>query len=68
MPLVLSIRWHRDVRLQCTILDGKTFGKRSMFTMTTWDIGHAISDRDIQLAKYLDHVYSEFPGADASID
>ncbi|MBT9311082.1 4a-hydroxytetrahydrobiopterin dehydratase [Leptothoe kymatousa] len=31
--------------------------------LTTWDIGHAISDRDIQLAKYLDHAYGEFPGA-----
>ena len=33
--------------------------------LTTWDIGHQISDRDIQLAKYLDRAYSEF---DASVD
>jgi pterin-4a-carbinolamine dehydratase len=32
--------------------------------LTTWDIGHKISDRDIQLAKYLDQEYSNFPGAD----
>lgn len=32
--------------------------------LTTWDINHFISDRDIQLAKYLDHAYSEFSGAD----
>lgn len=31
--------------------------------LTTWDINHFISDRDIQLAKYLDHAYSEFSGA-----
>ena len=31
--------------------------------LTTWDIDHSISDRDIQLAKYLDHAYGEFPGA-----
>jgi pterin-4a-carbinolamine dehydratase len=30
--------------------------------LTTWDIGHRVSDRDIQLAKYLDKVYAEFPG------
>ncbi|MBW4629249.1 MAG: 4a-hydroxytetrahydrobiopterin dehydratase [Brasilonema octagenarum HA4186-MV1] len=31
--------------------------------LTTWDIGHRISDRDIQLAKYFDKAYAEFPGA-----
>ena len=31
--------------------------------LTTWDIGHNISDRDIQLAKYLDQAYAEFSGA-----
>jgi pterin-4a-carbinolamine dehydratase len=30
--------------------------------LTTWDIGHRISDRDIQLAKYFDKAYSEFVG------
>jgi pterin-4a-carbinolamine dehydratase len=30
--------------------------------LTTWDIGHRISDRDIQLAKYFDKAYSEFAG------
>lgn len=34
--------------------------------LTTWDIGHCISDRDIVLAKYLDRAYSEYPGADPS--
>ena len=29
--------------------------------LTTWDIGHKISDRDIQLARYFDRAYSEFP-------
>ena len=28
--------------------------------LTTWDIGHRISDRDIQLARYLDQAYSDF--------
>jgi pterin-4a-carbinolamine dehydratase len=28
--------------------------------LTTWDIGHRISDRDIQLAKYFETAYSEF--------
>lgn len=32
--------------------------------LTTWDIGHQISDRDIQLAKYLDEAFSNFPGAE----
>lgn len=32
--------------------------------LTTWDIDHQISDRDIQLAKYLDQAFSNFPGAD----
>lgn len=31
--------------------------------LTTWDIEHKISDRDIQLAKYFQLAYSEFPGA-----
>ena len=31
--------------------------------LTTWDIGHRISDRDIQLAKYFDKAYADFPGA-----
>jgi pterin-4a-carbinolamine dehydratase len=30
--------------------------------LTTWDIGHRISDRDIQVAKYFDKAYSEFVG------
>ena len=33
--------------------------------LTTWDIGHRISDRDIQLAKYFDKAYSEFVGDSA---
>jgi pterin-4a-carbinolamine dehydratase len=32
--------------------------------LSTWDIEHRISDRDIQLARYLDKAYSEFDGAD----
>lgn len=32
--------------------------------LTTWDIGHRISDRDIQLAKYFDRAFKEFPGAE----
>jgi pterin-4a-carbinolamine dehydratase len=32
--------------------------------LTTWDIGHRISDRDIQLAKFLDHAFANFPGSD----
>ena len=32
--------------------------------LTTWDIGHRPSDRDIQLAKYLDAAYHRFAGAD----
>jgi len=30
--------------------------------LTTWDIQHRISDRDVQLARYLDRAYSEFDG------
>jgi len=30
--------------------------------LTTWDIDHHISDRDIQLARYFDRAYSEFDG------
>ena len=33
--------------------------------LTTWDIKHRISDRDIQLARYFERAYSEFPGADS---
>jgi len=32
--------------------------------LTTWDIDHRISDRDVQLAQYFEKAYSEFPGAD----
>jgi pterin-4a-carbinolamine dehydratase len=32
--------------------------------LTTWDIDHQISDRDIQLAKYFDKAFLDFPGAD----
>lgn len=32
--------------------------------LTTWDIGHQISDRDIQLAKFLDHAFANFHGSD----
>ncbi|MFS8098521.1 4a-hydroxytetrahydrobiopterin dehydratase [Lentzea alba] len=32
--------------------------------LTTWDIGHRVSDRDIQLAKYFDAAYLKFAGAD----
>jgi pterin-4a-carbinolamine dehydratase len=28
--------------------------------LTTWDIGHRISDRDVQLARYFDRAYSEY--------
>lgn len=28
--------------------------------LSTWDIGHRVSDRDIQLAKYLDSAYERF--------
>lgn len=31
--------------------------------LTTWDIGHRISDRDLQLARYFDRAYVEFSGA-----
>lgn len=31
--------------------------------LTTWDIEHKISDRDIQLARYFDRAYEEFPGS-----
>jgi pterin-4a-carbinolamine dehydratase len=31
--------------------------------LSTWDINHRISDRDIQLARYFDRAYSDFPGA-----
>lgn len=32
--------------------------------LTTWDIGHRISDRDVQLAKYFERAYEDFPAAD----
>jgi pterin-4a-carbinolamine dehydratase len=32
--------------------------------LTTWDVGHRISDRDIQLAKFLDHAFANFRGSD----
>ncbi|MGR6914779.1 4a-hydroxytetrahydrobiopterin dehydratase [[Actinomadura] parvosata] len=32
--------------------------------LTTWDIGHRISDRDVQLAKYFDSAFEDFAGAD----
>ncbi len=31
--------------------------------LSTWDIEHRISDRDIQLARYFDRAYAEFAGA-----
>ncbi|AFZ17920.1 4a-hydroxytetrahydrobiopterin dehydratase [Allocoleopsis franciscana] len=36
--------------------------------LSTWDIEHQISDRDIQLAKYFDKAFSDFPGADLEVD
>jgi pterin-4a-carbinolamine dehydratase len=30
--------------------------------LTTWDIGHRVSDRDVVLARYFDRAYSEFDG------
>jgi len=34
---------------------------RTVFVnLSTWDIGHRISDRDIQLAKYFDRAYKDF--------
>lgn len=33
--------------------------------LTTWDIGHRLSDRDVQLARYFDRAFAEFPGASA---
>jgi len=30
--------------------------------LTTWDIDHRISDRDVQLARYFERAFSEFPG------
>ncbi|MGH7486969.1 MAG: 4a-hydroxytetrahydrobiopterin dehydratase [bacterium] len=35
---------------------------------TTWDIGHRISDRDVQLARYFDRAYSEFDARAQTID
>ncbi|GGZ33472.1 4a-hydroxytetrahydrobiopterin dehydratase [Streptomyces poonensis] len=32
--------------------------------LTTWDIGHRISDRDVQMAKYFERAYEDFPAAD----
>lgn len=32
--------------------------------LTTWDIGHQISDRDVQLARYFDRAFAEFAGAE----
>jgi pterin-4a-carbinolamine dehydratase len=31
--------------------------------LSTWDIDHRLSDRDIQLARYFDWAYDNFPGA-----
>ncbi|MFY9222914.1 MAG: 4a-hydroxytetrahydrobiopterin dehydratase [Blastocatellia bacterium] len=31
--------------------------------LSTWDINHRISDRDIQLARYFDRAYADFPWA-----
>jgi len=30
--------------------------------LTTWNLGHRVSDRDVQLAKYFDAAYQEFDG------
>ena len=32
--------------------------------LSTWDIDHRISDRDVQLAKYFERSYEDFPAAD----
>ena len=29
--------------------------------LTTWDIGHEISDRDVQLAKYFERAFNDCP-------
>jgi len=35
-------------------------------SLSTWDIGHRISDRDIQLARYFDRAYRDFSGSERS--
>lgn len=34
--------------------------------LTTWDIGHRISDRDLQLARYFERAYIDFTAVDRS--
>lgn len=31
--------------------------------LSTWDVGHRISDRDLQLARYFERAYTDFTGA-----
>lgn len=59
------IRFMREVAAGCQILDHHPRWENIYRTLrvylTTWGIGHQVSDRDVQLARYLDEAYSKSP-------
>jgi pterin-4a-carbinolamine dehydratase len=58
------IRFMREVAAGCEIADHHPRWENIYRTLrvylTTWGIGHQVSDRDIQLARYFDEAYSRF--------
>jgi pterin-4a-carbinolamine dehydratase len=58
------VRFMREVAPGCEIADHhprwENIYKTLRVYLTTWGIGHRISDRDVQLARYLDDAYARF--------
>ena len=56
-----AIRFMREVSAGCDVADHHPRWENLYRTLrvylTTWGIGHRITDRDVQLARYFDDVY-----------
>ena len=57
------IRFMREVSVGCDIADHhprwENIYRTLRIYLSTWGIGHRITDRDVQLARYFDEVYSQ---------
>ncbi len=66
-----AIRFMNEVAPGCDIVmhhpRWENIWKTIRVFLTTWDIGHQISDRDVQLARYFERAYNEYPGAATTV-
>ena len=62
-----AIRFMREVSAGCDVADHHPRWENIYRTLrvylTTWGIGHRVTDRDVQMARYLDEVFSRPDGA-----